>query len=159
MPLVDAVVDDPDLDARAGARQLGGGKRAGADGCGVGACKEVIRRRCEDLRDAGEPRESRKLARRQDDRDAVRDEPVAPVDLGRRDPDAQRRLEASLLGVDATLGARRAVHRERGRGQEHHDLASLADRRRGLVRRRGADERRDADGEEEGESERARHVD
>jgi hypothetical protein len=156
MPLVDAVVDDPDLDPRTGVRQLRAGELTGADRRRVGPREDVVRRVAEHLSHARQPAESRDIRGREDDRDAVRDEPVAPVHGRARHRPAERGDEASLLGLDAPYRRRPVRPRQGRRGELHDDL------RRGDGRPRtatGGHEQREARPESENgeEGERARH--
>ena len=82
---------------------------------GPASARYVDRR--EHLADAGKAGESRQVARREDDRDAVGDEPVAPVHRRARDAGSQRALEAALLVVDPPRGAGVACRGKRRRAR------------------------------------------
>ena len=109
--LVDAVVDDPDLDPRAGVREVGGGKLARADRHRVGAGERPVRRRREHLADAGKAGQSWQVARREDDGDAVGDDPVAPVHRRARDAGSQRRSRSAAARHRSAVRLRRRLPR------------------------------------------------
>ena len=88
------------------------------------------------------PLESSELAAGQDDREAVRDDAIAPADGRVGNSGAERVEEPPLLGVDPRACARGAGVRERRRRQLHDDLCPGRRRRRGVASAgRGAEKR------------------
>ena len=163
MLLIDPVVDDPDLDPGAGVPECRAGQVARADRGGVGACERVVGDVGEDLLHAGQARQAGKVGARDDDRQSVGYQPVAPADGRLRDRRAERRREASLLAVDLTCGARDpAGARERRRGELDDHLGARPGLRSRLWRvgARARERRQQRCGHESGEGgERAGHVD
>ena len=154
--LVDAVVDDPDLDPGTRVGERGAGDVTGTDRGRIRAGQHPIGRRAVDVTYARKAAETVDVRGRQDDRDAVRDEPVAPAHRRVRDRRMERGREAALLGVDSPAGAVTVCARERRRSELNDDLGPRAGGR-GRVRR--ADDRAEPDGcgEDDEGGERARH--
>ena len=120
---VDARVDDPDLDSLARGVERRSPERGGADllRCGFGL--RGIAPGGQDVANAMQSAEACDVVSGQREREAVRDEPVAPPDSRRRDLRFELLAECVLLGVDPLSGSRGA--RERRRGEKHHDLRRL----------------------------------
>ena len=163
MLLVDAVVDDPDLDPGAGVPERRAGQVPRADGGRVGAGERLVGDVGEDLLHAGEAREPWKLAARNDDRQPVGDQPIPPADGRRRDRLAECRREAPLLRLEVPCCADDAAGaRERRRGELDDHLGARPRLRSGLwcAGSRARERRQQRCGHECGEGgERAGHVD
>ena len=127
--VVDAVVDDPDLHPLA-VQPAQRGERCGADHVGAAVRGERVADVRVDLRDEAELHQSRKLARRQLDREAVQHDPVALVHLrlGNRALDSRhggalccgepREIGLRRRGAGVQLRARRALQRAAAPGSE-----------------------------------------
>ena len=150
MRLVDAVVDDPDLEAGAvrGERRLG--EPARVDRRRVGPGERPVGGAGVDAAHAGQASETGQLGARQRDRQAVRHDPVVPADARVGGRGGERLDEASLLRLDSRARRRRVVVRQRARRQLDDDLADRPCVSRGATAREGARERgcsQDGEGE------------
>ena len=85
MGLVDAVVDDPDLDPLTRSRQRGAPEGGRFDQRDALVEQRVVLDAFVDASDAGESREAVDLSAGDDDRERVEDVAVVPADLRRRD--------------------------------------------------------------------------
>ena len=119
MRLLDAVVDEPDLEALAGGGEVLSPERRGADQGrprargrfgrdGASVAQRVIGHTRPDSR-AGERAQARELGGREDHRHAVERHPVVPVDAGCRNRHSDPRREGALRR------RQRAEIRDRGR--------------------------------------------
>ena len=121
-------------------------------------CQNAVRGRRKDLANPGQPAEAWQVACGEDDRDAVRDDPVAPAQLGGRQLPVKRRREATLLGIDPARCRGAAAEGERRRTEGDDHLRSRACRC-AAVRLAARERARHAgDDQQEGGEQRARHV-
>ena len=120
---VDARVDDPDLDSLARRVERRSPERGGADLLRRGGGLRGVTPGGQNVANAMQSTEACDVVIGQREREAVRDEPVAPPDSRRRDLRCELLAERALLGVDPLSGSRDA--RERRRGEKHDDLRVL----------------------------------
>ena len=125
MRLIDAHVDDPDLDPVAGAREVRPPELRSSDLIAGGACGDRVGGRREDLGDAGKPLQAGDVERRNGDGEAVEDEPVAPADASPGNVGCERMLERHLSPRD---GRARSTCGRGLRCQTHDDLGGRSSR-------------------------------
>ena len=127
MGLVDAVVDDADLDPLAGRGQRETGEATRPDRRSGRPCEGRVAARRVDPADAGQAGEPRQLTRGKHDGVPVLDELVAPAEGGRRDRDPQGAPEAALLVAQRPCGRRASDRRigEWGGRERDDDLGGL----------------------------------
>ena len=135
---VDPRVDDPDLHALPRSVEPLAPEGWRAD---LLRCRRQLRRiaaggeNVANTRNGAQPWE---LGARKGEREAVRDEPVAPADLGGRESGSQLLPEHPLLACDRRMAAR--CPRERRRLEQHDDLRALHGHRRSIRREQNGDQ-------------------
>jgi hypothetical protein len=124
MPLVDPAVDDPDLHSLARGLETGTPQRGRADLLRRPVELWAVSRRAEHVTYARHASEPRQLGAGKGDREAVRDEAVAPANACPRKPLRKLASKCALLGVDPRRGTGRQGKR-RGRKRDH-DLGTVS---------------------------------
>ena len=141
--LVDALVDDADLDPLARGREVGAPHRGCADQLGTAVEERVVRDARVDLRDSRHRREPGDVGARHDDGDPVQDDTVVPADPRVRD-------RADDAALERALRRRECPEVRDARGRAHVEAATAGGRRGESTTRLGrADERRRAEPDDE----------
>ena len=122
MRLVDAVVDDPDLDPGSVGLERRSGEVAGVDGRAVGAGGRAVGGPGHDASYTRQRPQPGEGGTRGDHREAVRDDPVAPAHDGAGERRVERHDEAVLLPVEPGTSPRPGVVGERPPRELDDDL-------------------------------------